>query len=427
MTESFDETLDFSNVVLRNIGRPRRALIAGCDADLAQGLGDRIVSLSHVEVVAAPTPSSLEKAAGDVDVAVLNATPDWDLPAFLKAAKSRLTDGGHVLVYSRNHGTRARDRMVEALDAEGFEVLRFDGVPSALRPVAENLIAGVHTSELMRASARSLLRKATNPLEMLLGSSLPERFADSELVVARLPPARRKLSLSIGMLTLNEIESVERMIADIRRVAPDAKLILIDSSSDATPQIARDLGARVVRQLPPRGHGPAMERLMYEVASESDALIYLDCDFTYPVDEIPKILKMLEDGADVVNASRTRHRPEAMPLPNFIANRAFAAAAQVAHGVPTTDVHSGMRGYRSSVMRAFAFSGERDALPLDTLILPARSGYNVIEYAIPYYERVGVSKLQKLSGTIWTFGRIAAAYRLGERVKRGRRYVVQGD
>lgn len=164
---------------------------------------------------------------------------------------------------------------------------------------------------------------------------------------------------------------------------------------------------------------------MYETALESDALIYLDCDFTYPIAEIPTILKMLEDGADVVNASRTRHRPEAMPLPNFLANRVFAAAAQFAHGVPTTDVHSGMRGYRSSVIRAFAFSGERDALPLDTLILPARSGYHVVEYAIPYYERVGVSKLQKLSGTVWTFGRIAAAYRMGERVKTNRRYEVR--
>lgn len=422
---SIQDTLDFSTVVLRNVGRPRKLLIAGCDADLAEGIGREIVSLKPVEVVPVPTPTALDSAADEIDSFVVNLTAEWDIQKVVDAAKKRLTDGGTLLVYTRAEDRIPRANIVNALDNGGFEVLRFDSVPGALRPIAENLISGSDASMFMKTSARLLLRRATNPFEMLLGSSLPERYIDAGLVIARLPPKRRKLSYTIGMLTYNEEPSVEKMIGEIRDVVPDANLLLIDSSSDKTPEIARRLGARVIRQLPPRGHGPAMERLMYEAALESDALIYLDCDFTYPIAEIPNILAILEDGADMVNASRTRHRPEAMPLPNFIANRVFAAAAHVAHGVPTTDVHSGMRGYRSSMTRAFAFSGERDALPLDTLILPARSGYRVVEYAIPYYERVGVSKLQKLSGTLWTFGRIAAAYRLGERVKTGRRYEVR--
>lgn len=425
MASSIQDTLDFSTVVLRNVGRPRKLLIAGCDADLAEGMGREIVSLKPVEVTPAPTFEALKSAPEGFDVVVVNFGATWDLRATFAEAKKRLTDGGQLLVYTRAEDRIPRANIVTALDDSGFEILRFDSVPGVLRPIAENLVSGSDASMFMKTSARLLLRRATNPFEMLVGSTLPERYVDAGLVVCRVPPKKGKLSFTIGMLTYNEEPSVEKMIGEIRDVVPDAKILLIDSSNDRTPEIARGLGCRVVRQLPPRGHGPAMERLMYETALESDALIYLDCDFTYPIAEIPTILKMLEDGADVVNASRTRHRPEAMPLPNFLANRVFAAAAQFAHGVPTTDVHSGMRGYRSSVIRAFAFSGERDALPLDTLILPARSGYHVVEYAIPYYERVGVSKLQKLSGTVWTFGRIAAAYRMGERVKTNRRYEVR--
>ena len=163
---------------------------------------------------------------------------------------------------------------------------------------------------------------------------------------------------------------------------------------------------------------------MYEAALESDALIYIDCDFTYPTNMIPRLRRLLEEGADVVNASRTATYPKAMPIPNFLANRTFAATAQAVHGIPTTDVHSGMRGYRSSVIRAFSFDGEGDALPLDTLILPARSNYHVIEFPIEYSERLGFSKLAKLRGTVWTFLRIASAVGKGSRVRRGRRYVV---
>ena len=101
---------------------------------------------------------------------------------------------------------------------------------------------------------------------------------------------------------------------------------------DQTPVIAERMGARVIRQLPPRGHGPAMEVLMYEAAKQSDALIYLDCDFTYPPDVIPQIRRILEEGVDVVNAARTRERPDAMPLPNYLANKTFAYMAQATSG-----------------------------------------------------------------------------------------------
>ncbi len=153
---------------------------------------------------------------------------------------------------------------------------------------------------------------------------------------------------------------------------------------------------------------------MYEAAKQSEALIYLDCDFTYPPTYIPRVRSLLEDGAfDVVNCARTRSRPEAMPLPNYVANRSFAAMAHITHGVPTVDVHSGMRGYRSSVIRAFNFDGEGDALPIDTLLWPVKCGYRVTERAISYDERVGPSKLRKLAGTVWTFVRLARTLSVG--------------
>jgi glycosyltransferase involved in cell wall biosynthesis len=220
-------------------------------------------------------------------------------------------------------------------------------------------------------------------------------------------------------------QSVARMIDEIRRVAPDAEILCVDSSmKDQTPRIAERLGARVLRQIPPRGHGPAMELLMYEAAAQSELLIYLDCDFTYPVDTIPRLRRIMEDEAvDVVNCARTRKKPEAMPLPNYLANRSFAAMAHAMHGIPTCDVHSGMRAYRSSVIRAFDFDGEGDALPIDTLLFPAKCGYRVVEMPISYDEREGASKLRKLAGTVWTMVRLVGALPVGRRL--GHRFDVR--
>ena len=83
-------------------------------------------------------------------------------------------------------------------------------------------------------------RQLARPMEKLVAMRDPDRFAADHVWVARLPPKRGPLTLTVGMLTLNEIESVEQMIDDIRAVAPDAKILLVDSSSDRTPEDRTD-------------------------------------------------------------------------------------------------------------------------------------------------------------------------------------------
>ncbi|MFT3764495.1 MAG: glycosyltransferase family 2 protein [Minicystis sp.] len=276
---------------------------------------------------------------------------------------------------------------------------------------------GAEPTHLGESLPYKLYQLFVRPIEDVIADQAPGLLAFQNVLVARKPPRKRKMSVTVGMLTMDEEESIEAMIGEIRRVAPDAKLLCVDSSTkDRTPEIARRLGARVLRQVPPRGHGPAMELLMYSAAKESDMLIYLDCDFTYPVDMIPVVRRIIEEeGADMVNCARTRTRPAAMPVPNYLANRSFAAMAHALHGVPTCDVHSGMRAYRSGMIRAFDFDGEGDALPIDTLLWPAKCGYRVVEMPIDYNERVGQSKLRKLAGTVWTMIRLARTLPVGRR------------
>lgn len=321
----------------------------------------------------------------------------------------------------------SRDEVVRLAENAGLEVLQVDHNPMLLK--ALRAVVG-ETFDLTRKegeleatgfrdlSAYQLYLSAVRPFEVRAVALAPRWLAYQHVVVARRRPVARPLSLTVGMLTMDEEPSIAQMMAEIRRYAPDAQILCVDSSvKDDTPRIAERLGARVIRQLPPRGHGPAMELLMYEAARQSEALIYLDCDFTYPPRMIPELRRILESGVDLVNAARTRTKPEAMPLANYVANKAFVYAAQALNGMPLADLHSGMRAYRSSLIRAFSFSGEGDALPIDTLLWPARCGYQVVEVPLEYQERVGISKLRKLTGTVWTFIRLANTLKVGTRRK----------
>jgi glycosyltransferase involved in cell wall biosynthesis len=242
------------------------------------------------------------------------------------------------------------------------------------------------------------------------------------VAVARRRPPRKPLSLTVGMISMNEERAVGAVIDDIKSRAPDAEVLLVDSSKDETPRIAESRGARVVRQFPPRGYGPAMHRLLYEATT--DVIVTMDCDSTYPADRIAQLRDLVEQGADLVNATRTRRRPTAMPLENYIANRLFAGAARVLHGLPTTDVHSGMRAYRTSMLRGMEVDPRGPALPVELYVVPARIGYRIVEVEIPYFERVGSSTLNRYDSTVWTFKRLLRSHRQGARVSIDRVRVV---
>jgi protein-L-isoaspartate O-methyltransferase len=330
------------------------------------------------------------------------------------------------LGYHRNgsHRLFSHDEATDIVERAGLEVLRVAHNPMMSRAIRPLIMKGDRATPPFGEDAGTTedspaykaYRTLVRPMEDALAGIAPELLSYQHVVVARKPVVPGPLSLTVGMLTMDEEESIERMMLEIKEAAPDAKILCVDSSmKDQTPVIAERMGARVIRQLPPRGHGPAMEVLMYEAAKQGDALIYLDCDFTYPPALIPRIRKILESGVDVVNASRTRTRPEAMPLPNYLANKSFALLAQATAGAKVSDLHSGMRGYRSSVTRAFSFDGEGDAIPIDTLLWPAKCGYRVVEVPMDYQDRVGISKLRKVAGTVWTFIRLAKTLRVGER------------
>lgn len=388
------------------LGRPRTAVVVGALTPAQRAVLEQ--RCPGCVDTGAPTDAAVRSVAGRrFDLAVVCGwltVEEWTRA--LRAAREVLEDGGHVLVLGRLGSLE----VPSALVAADLELLRQVGPPDSF---AERVV----TSVAAAARARWDGARGWDALHRV-AAGLRGRTPDAAhaLWVARKPPKPGPLSLTVGMLTLNEEQSVARMVQGIRSVVPDARILLVDSSSDRTPEMARELGARVVRQVPAQGHGPAMERLMYEAAQESDALVCIDCDGTYPLEAISTVRAHLERGADLVNATRITRSPKTMPRANLLANRVMAASVRVAHGLPTSDVHSGLRGFRSSMVRGFAFDGSGDGLPLDTLILPARSNYRVVEFPIDYFDRTGASKNHRVRGVAWTYRRILGAFAAGRRV-----------
>jgi glycosyltransferase involved in cell wall biosynthesis len=207
------------------------------------------------------------------------------------------------------------------------------------------------------------------------------------------------------MITMNEEKAIATVVNDIKKYAPDAEILIVDSSKDKTPEIAESLGVKVIRQFPPKGYGRAMDLALR--SASGDVIITLDCDNTYPANMIPELARYItEEGYDIVDGSRLKTKPEAMPMINYLANIGFALIASVLFFRYVKDLHSGMRAYKKSLIDKLKYEPAGAALPVELLLRPIKMGCKVKIVYIDYFERIGQSTMMPLQSAWWTLKRI---------------------
>ena len=211
--------------------------------------------------------------------------------------------------------------------------------------------------------------------------------------------------VTVAMITMNEEKAVGKVIGDIRKYAPNAEILVVDSSKDRTAEIATGQGARVIKQFPPIGYGPAMDQVLR--SARGKVVVTLDCDDTYPADQIPHLAELvLHGGYDLVDGSRLAKKPNAMPWINYLANYLFAMIASLMIGHRLTDLHSGMRAYRKTLIDQMQFNARGAALPVELLLRPIQMGKKLKVVFIDYRERLGTSTMRPLQSAWWTLKRI---------------------
>ena len=122
-------------------------------------------------------------------------------------------------------------------------------------------------------------------------------------------PARRKIvKLSLIMPARNEAAALGPLLAEIRRLLPDAEVIVVDDgSTDGTATVAAGCGARVISHLYPKGNGAAVKTGAR--AATGDILVFMDADGQHRPEDIPRLLAKLEEGYDMVVGAPCRIMP----------------------------------------------------------------------------------------------------------------------
>jgi glycosyltransferase involved in cell wall biosynthesis len=201
--------------------------------------------------------------------------------------------------------------------------------------------------------------------------------------------------VSVILPCLNEEEAVGGCIDEARKALEgmglEGEVIVVDNgSTDASPEIARAHGARVVLE-PRRGYGNAYRRGFREARGE--VIVIADADGTYPLERIPEfIAPLLEGRVDFVIGSRLRGRilPGAMPRSHrYIGNPLLSRTLNLLFGAGVSDAHCGMRAFTREALGKVRLRTQGMEFASEMVIEAARKGLRIHEVPIEYRPRRG--------------------------------------
>jgi glycosyltransferase involved in cell wall biosynthesis len=218
------------------------------------------------------------------------------------------------------------------------------------------------------------------------GSALERSTAETDGI----PP-----ELSIVVPVYNERATLATLFAECRAVleplVPTWEVVFVDDGStdgsfgEIAAVRARDARARGVRLRTNLGKSAALA--VGFRAARAARVITIDGDLQDDPREIPQLLAVLDEGADLVCGWKASRQDS---LARVLASRLFNGLSRVVSGVPLHDVNCGLKAYRREVTVDVPLYGELHRfIPL----LAVWRGFRVAEIAVSHRPRaVGRSR-----------------------------------
>jgi len=206
--------------------------------------------------------------------------------------------------------------------------------------------------------------------------------------------------------TYNEIESLDTLVDRVRRSVPDADILVVDDASpDGTGELADRLAAkdpaiRVLHRAAKDGLGKAY------LAGFDDAIargyryaVEIDADGSHDPAELPAMLALAENGADLVIGSRWVPGGAVRNWPWFrrAISRGGNTYARVVLRSRIQDITAGFRVFRVTALRDLDLSkvaSQGYCFQVELAWQLERTGHRIAEHPITFVERAtGRSKM----------------------------------
>ena len=162
-------------------------------------------------------------------------------------------------------------------------------------------------------------------------------------------------TISIVIPAQNERDGIEQTIRaipkdELERMDYEVQILVVDNdSNDGTGELAKKAGAEVIFE-PRHGYGSAYKAGFAH--ARGDVIATADADATYPVEDIPRLVEILEkENLDFLTTDRFALMDKnAMSFRNKVGNTILSLTMRLLFGLDIKDSQSGMWVFRRSIL-----------------------------------------------------------------------------
>ena len=212
--------------------------------------------------------------------------------------------------------------------------------------------------------------------------------AEAELLIPTDDVEAPEVSIVIPAMNEEPViaEFMEWCNEGIQAAGVAAEILIVDSSTDRTPDIALDAGARVLKT-PRRGLGRAYQDALPHIRGKY--VIMGDADCTYDFRRIGPFLERFREGHAFIMGSRFQgsiepgampalHRYFGTPLTNFLLN--------LIYGTRFSDIHCGMRGITLDALTAMSIRSQSWEYASEMVVKSVRMKLSTVEVPVKFYK-----------------------------------------
>ncbi len=208
--------------------------------------------------------------------------------------------------------------------------------------------------------------------------------------------------LSIIIPAYNEETGIDNVISNIKKTMKSTEykyeiIVVDDGSKDKTAMIAKKNKTKLIQHPENRGYGAALKTGIKN--SKNDLILMIDADGTYPVEQIPRLLKFTDE-YDMVVGARTGKRVK-VPLLRKPAKFFISKLANFLSGKKIPDLNSGLRVFKKEVaLRFFNILPSKFSFTTTITLACLSNDYTVKFVSIDYHKRKGKSTIRPIHDTV---------------------------
>jgi len=207
-----------------------------------------------------------------------------------------------------------------------------------------------------------------------------------------------KSKIVILMTAYNEEKVVGAVIDGLLNRGYENIVIVDDGSTDKTYEIVKKYPVFLLRHIVNRGKGASLQTGTEFILSKGfPVIVHFDADGQHNPDDIEKLVEpIFIENVDVVLGSRFLGSVKNLPITRKIVLKMGIVFSNLLYGIKLTDVHNGLRAFKSYVFEKIYFTEDRFAYASELIEKIVKFGFRYKEVPVNItYSEYSIKKGQK--------------------------------